>query len=140
MMKMMLFIIRERLVTRLKGALKGSRTTQLQRANPPMVEKYTDQNFLLNLLINKEKHHLMLNENRRASEIIKKQSSELVRQIDNNGNNIAKDIVEDDIHEQEQSLKIRLLKRQNNKTKKLAINNSFSFWSESSISRTTDDN
>lgn len=104
-----------------------------------MEERSTDPTSLRNLRLNKQKHELMLNENRRASDIIKKESRNLVRQIDNDGKNVAKDIVEDDIHEQEQSLKIRLLKRQNNQTKKMAMNNSFSFWSESSISKTTDD-
>jgi len=43
-----------------------------------------------------------------------------------------------DIHEQEAAFKIRLLKRQNNQNKRLVLNNSFSVWSESDISKLTE--
>ena len=48
-------------------------------------------------------------------------------------------IVANDIHEQETSFKIRLLKRQNKVYgRKLTIDPEFSFWNESSISNITD--
>lgn len=86
-----------------------------------------------------QKHASMLNENRRASDIVKQTSHDIVAQLNELDKNIAQEIVEQDIQTQEKAIRIRILKRQNNYNKRKDLNGSFSVWSESSISKATND-